>query len=108
MRSEAVICFLLLMALLGTTADPWLASGLLFVHVQKLRQLCLVPPRVLERSVIGCWSWRLTSAWWLCHFDVSGRHMGDLQMVEGDPFGPGANLEVKPLVSPCDDSIRPV
>ena len=27
-------------------------------------------------------------------------------MVEGDPFGPGANLEVKPFVSPCDDSIE--
>ena len=32
--------------------------------------------------------------------------MGDLQMVEGDPFGPGANLEVKPFVSSCDDSIE--
>ena len=93
-RSEAGICFLLLMALLGTTADPWLASGLLFVQVQKQRQLqlCLVPPRVLERSVIGCGSWRPASAWWLCHFDLSGRHMGDLKMVNGDPFGPGANL----------------
>ena len=32
MHSEAVICFRLLMVMLGAKADPWLASGLLFVQ----------------------------------------------------------------------------
>ena len=38
-RSEVDIYFLFLMAVLGTTADPWLARSVLFVQVQKLRCL---------------------------------------------------------------------
>ena len=108
MRSEAIICFQLLMAVLGTKADlGWPVIICLFRCRNCDSCSCaLFPTRVLEQSVIGCGSWRPTSEWCLCHFDISGHHVGDLQIVEGDPFGPGANLEFKPFVSLCDDIIE--
>ena len=62
-------------------------------------------PLFLGRPVLVCGSWRTAPEWWLCHFDISRRNMGNLQAVNGNPFGSGAKLDVEPFVILCDDSI---
>ena len=60
---------------------------------------------LIDWSVHCCGTWRTAPERWLCHLNISRGHVGNLQPVNGDPLCPGANLDVKPFVCPCDDGV---